>query len=667
MTARIVRVGSIFGFTAALLGFTARPAQALERLCDPAHEDCRAILLNYIRLENVGIDVGFWFMEDARFTTELIKRFQAGVPVRVIMDTRANNTNQYNAQRLAELQAAGIPMRRRTAAGIMHYKLMLFAGQGIVEFSGANFSADAWVYTTPYVNYVDESVYFTNNPSFVHSFMAKFDDLWTSTSGYTSYANVSTLLRNYGPVGSYVKDPQLNFPPAESYATRALGKYAKEMTKIDVIMYRITDRRHTDAMIAAKARGVPVRVISDPQQYRDASRLWDAYNIDRMYMANIPIKMRAHAGLNHQKLVLLYGQHMSIFGSSNWTESSDLSQEEHNCFCTDGVMFQWFEDMFERKWNNTNPVENSAFTPLQPDKPVYKSPANGATGIATNTLLKWYAGPWAHKYDVYLGTNPASLSMVMTDKELGPSDPPTQTKSFTTSNLLPGTTYYWKVVSRTKADRKRTGDVWSFTTAGTPVAPPSTATSGAGDIVVYGGSGRITGTAWSIVADSSAAGAKRLWNRNAGAAKLTTAYATPSSYVEFTINAVAGKPYHLWIRGKAEGNVYTNDSVFVQFSNAVASAGGAATYRIGTTSAAEYTLENCSGCGLSGWGWQDNAWGLNLMARPIYFDKTGLQTIRIQSREDGLSIDQILLSPALYLNVAPGNFKNDTLIFSATQ
>ena len=47
----------------------------------------------------------------------------------------------------------------------MHYKMMLFAGQSVVEFSGANFSADAWVFTgsVPYVNYVDESVYFTDN------------------------------------------------------------------------------------------------------------------------------------------------------------------------------------------------------------------------------------------------------------------------------------------------------------------------------------------------------------------------------------------------------------------------------------------------------------------------------------------------------------------------
>ncbi len=60
------------------------------------------------------------------------------------MDLRANATNAYNADRLAELQNAGIPMRQKTTGGIMHYKMMLFAGQGVVEFSGANFSADAW-------------------------------------------------------------------------------------------------------------------------------------------------------------------------------------------------------------------------------------------------------------------------------------------------------------------------------------------------------------------------------------------------------------------------------------------------------------------------------------------------------------------------------------------
>jgi phosphatidylserine/phosphatidylglycerophosphate/cardiolipin synthase-like enzyme len=664
------RPGLVLGCVLALLVGASSSASALDRLCDPAHEDCRAILINYIRAETVGIDVGFWFMEDARYTAELIKRFNAGVPVRVIMDVRANATTPTNADRLAELKNAGIPMRTRTASGIMHYKLMLFAGQSIVEFSGANFSADAWVYTgtTPYVNYVDESVYFTDRASFVHSFMTKYDDLWTNGTAYANYANVpATRTRNY-PTSS--KDPQLNFPPIESYASRAVARYNAESTQIDVVMYRITDRRHTDAMIAAKARGVPVRVISDPEQYRDVTRLWDSWNVDRMYMAGIPIKMRAHAGLNHEKLVLLYGQHLSIFGSSNWTSASDVSQEEHNCFCTDTSLFGWFNTMFERKWNNSAGVtENSPFVPLPPNKPVNHKPANAASGLSTASLvLQWYGGPWAHKYDVLLGTDPNNLGLALSDKELGPSESATDYQSFTVTNLAPGTTYYWRVLGRTMANISKAGDIWSFTTDGTAAPPPPNGTTASGDIVLYGLRGRITGTKWSVVSDSTAAGGKRIWNMNAGAAKITTALASPGSYVELTFNAVAGKPYHLWMRGRAEGNVYTNDSVFVQFSGSVTSA-GAPTLRIGTASAAEYNLENCNGCGLSGWGWQDNAWGNGVTGAKIYFATTGPQTLRIQSREDGLSIDQIILSPASasFLNASPGGLKNDTKIYPSSQ
>ncbi len=658
-------------FSMAALAATAAPARALERLCDPANEDCRALLISHIRNETVGIDVGFWFMEDARYTTELIRKWQAGVPVRVLMDLRANATNAFNADRLRELKDAGIPMRQRTASGIMHYKMMMFAGQNIVEFSGANFSADAWLYTgtTPYVNYVDESIYFTDNASFVQSFMSKYDDLWTNTTAYANYANVpASLVRNYGAPGTYVKDPQLNFPPAESYANRAIGRYNREAQKIDVIMYRITDRRHTDAIIAAKNRGVPVRLISDPQQYRDPKRLWDSWNIDRLYMAGIQVKMRAHLGLNHQKLVLLYGLGLSIFGSSNWTSPSDQSQEEHNCFCTDPTMFQWFADMFERKWNNsTGVIENTDFVPLAPDKAVYQAPLNASTGLQTAAVeLKWYGGPWAHKYDVLLGTDPNNLLPVLLDQELGPSESAAAFQTFTVTNLTPGTTYYWRVVSRTIANMARNGDIWTFTTAGTAPPPSTNGTTGVGDILLYAADARITGSKWSIVSDATAAGAKRLWNMNAGAAKVTMAVANPASYAEFTFDAVAGQPYRLWMRGRADSNTYPNDSVFVQFSNS-ATVAGVPTFRIGTTSATEYNLEDCSGCGLAGWGWQDNGWGVGVLGPALYFDTSGPQTLRIQTREDGLSIDQILLSPTLYLSNLPGILKNDAMIYAATQ
>ena len=51
----------------------------------------------------------------------------------------------------------------------------------------------------------------------------------------------------------------------------------------------------------------------------------------------------------------------------------------------------------------------------------------------------------------------------------------------------------------------------------------------------------------------------------------------------------------------------------------------------------------------------------------VYFNVTGPQTIRIQTREDGISIDQIVLSPATYLTTAPGPNKNDSRILGKSQ
>ena len=105
---------------------------------------------------------------------------------------------------------------------------------------------------------------------------------------------------------------------------------------------------------------------------------------------------------------------------------------------------------------------------------------------------------------------------------------------------------------------------------------------------------------------------------------------------------------------------------FIQFTGSV-DANNVAMWRTDTTSAAEYNLEDCSGCGLSGWGWQDNGWGVNVMGPPVFFDADGLQKIRIQTREDGLAIDQVVLSAVTYLNTSPGAPKNDTKILTKTQ
>ncbi len=185
------------------------------------------------------------------------------------------------------------------------------------------------------------------------------------------------------------------------------------------------------------------------------------------------------------------------------------------------------------------------------------------------------------------------------------------------------------------------------------------------DIVLYASDAASIEGTWQTVTDSSAAGGQRLWHPDAGAAKPAGASAAPRDFFELTFHAESGLPYRLWLRGKAQSNSYSNDSVFVQFSGSV-TADGAPTYRIGSTNSTTLVLENCSGCGVSGWGWQDDEYGGIALGPEIHFAATGPQTLRVQGREDGISVDQIVLSSATYFTTRPGASKNDKTILPKT-
>jgi endonuclease/exonuclease/phosphatase family metal-dependent hydrolase len=159
---------------------------------------------------------------------------------------------------------------------------------------------------------------------------------------------------------------------------------------------------------------------------------------------------------------------------------------------------------------------------------------------------------------------------------------------------------------------------------------------------------------WAVAKDRQASQDTVIRHPDAGRPKITRALARPANYFEMSFQAQARTPYRLWIRGRAQNDHWGNDSVFVQFSGSVSKAGGK-TYRIGTTTAAEVNLEECRGCGLRGWKWQDNGWGKGVLGPVIYFAKSGTQKLRVQTREDGLSIDRIVLSPSRYLRTAPSS------------
>jgi phosphatidylserine/phosphatidylglycerophosphate/cardiolipin synthase-like enzyme len=688
-----VRRLAVFAALTVFVGVVSVPAAAQERMYWPALENVSQILVQRINAEKTRVDISAWYLSDRTISNALINRMKAGVQVRLIGDRGSIfEIDQHTRNEFYYLANQGVPIRLRVSPKsypeIVHWKATIFVGQNLVAFGSANY--------TPYelqpassTNYKDEMVLLTNDPALVNAFKTQFDRMWNDTTAEprsrvasppyfknwndacameSACADYEVKYPNPAPMNINTARLEPDYPmPADMiwgqgsiFNNRLVTEITNEVNYVDFVIYRLTVAGITDALLAKHKAGVPVRIIMEPNEYRNKKwpEFWltHAY-MDKLWAAGVPIKKRTHQGLTHMKMLV----------TSKWATnaSSNLASEwqrDHNYFVSSGLkptLHSAMKSRFNAMWTNTTAFAN--FVPEPADAPVLSVPASGATNVPTTTALTWNRAAFATSYDVYLGTSSSSMAKVANVPAALVNNPPATYSWKPATALQPGVTYYFRVASRTHANLLTTSLTRSFTTAtsgGTPPPPPPP--TGASEIVLYASNVGTLSGAWSKVSDSTAAAGTTLRNVDAGAAALSAPLASPTNFVEATFNAVAGVRYRLWLRMRAKDNSKWNDSVFVQFSGAVNS-GGSPIYRIGTTAGLVVNQWTCADCQSIGWGWQNRGYWLNDTG-DVWFQTTGTQKIRIQVREDGTDIDQIILSPSKYLNSAPGPASNDTTI-----
>ena len=153
---------------------------------------------------------------------------------------------------------------------------------------------------------------------------------------------------------------------------------------------------------------------------------------------------------------------------------------------------------------------------------------------------------------------------------------------------------------------------------------------------------------WTKGADPVSPFGIKLQTPDNGVAVLSAPLASPTHYVDVTFTPVANTPYTLWLRLQALGDSKYNDAVWVQFSGAHAN--GAPVFAMNSTSGLLVNLAtDHTAASLNQWGWVNGAYWLAQPAT-FTFPSGGTQTLRIQLREDGVALDQIVLSPMTYLS-----------------
>src|SRR4051794_3137412 len=113
--------------------------------------------------------------------------------------------------------------------------------------------------------------------------------------------------------------------------------------------------------------------------------------------------------------------------------------------------------------------------------------------------------------------------------------------------------------------RRRLACVWSICV----LLAAATDLRAANDIVAYASDVTTMQGNWTRAASSTGAGGQMMTSSDYGWSITNAALASPADYFEVPVTASANTPYHVWVRIRAGGDSKWNDSVWMQFSDAV--------------------------------------------------------------------------------------------------
>jgi regulation of enolase protein 1 (concanavalin A-like superfamily) len=489
----------------------AAPAAASDQVYFSKNTNVTDILVGYINQETVRVDISSWYLSEHSISIAVANRFAAGVPVRIIGDRGAIFEADPNTKReYYWLASQGVPIRLRFNPTwfpeINHWKAAIFVGQNVVEFGSGNFAPTELAPISP-SNYDDESEMFTSDPDIVNAFKTKFDRMWNDTTVepqsiiggppylkdwddactneptgncadyHTLYPNPTRMLINTARLEpDYPIPPDLIFAQGAEMNNRMIQEINAETVKIDLVAYRLEIGNLTQALLDKFNAGVPVRLIVDKNQYTNI--IWPEYwlthaYIDKLWAAGVPIVQNNHLGVTHEKTLIT--SNYATNGSSNWGPNW---QRDHNYFvpkATKLAIYQAFVDNFNEMWNDhTNYGPLVTTPPRAVDLTMAGTvPSAGQTSVPTTPTFTWNRAAWATSYDIYLGTNSGNMTLVANVPASLEVNPP-NTYSWTPQTpLAGGTTYVWKIVSRTFANMTATSDTESFATTGGASALPS--------------------------------------------------------------------------------------------------------------------------------------------------------------------------------------------------
>lgn len=153
----------------------------------------------------------------------------------------------------------------------------------------------------------------------------------------------------YATTTSHPASAQWAFTRAAQHPDQLLeSTFAQAKHTLDIAIYSLTDYDIVDAIVAAKKRGVAVRIITDREESRSR---YEARELTYLSKFGVPIMINTHSGLMHLKMSIIDGR-VATTGSYNYSKDASTRNDEVLLVLRDPTMAKAWEAEFNQMWND---------------------------------------------------------------------------------------------------------------------------------------------------------------------------------------------------------------------------------------------------------------------------------------------------------------------------
>ena len=150
------------------------------------------------------------------------------------------------------------------------------------------------------------------------------------------------------PQGLFSANVEVLYAPNDVPLDRLVTLYQQAKRYIYVSVYGLTYPRAVQALVAAKKRGVDVRMLTDQERTQEVKQ---RTALETLRLAGIPIRVNQHEGLMHLKQVVIDDE-INTSGSMNHTTSGNSYNDERMDIITDRAISLKAREQFLSLWND---------------------------------------------------------------------------------------------------------------------------------------------------------------------------------------------------------------------------------------------------------------------------------------------------------------------------